>query len=110
MKPILHLTLRREPFDMILSGKKKEEYRDIKPHWKRIFSPNTIKIKGEYYKAKDVSIIFSNGYNPDRAQISVQCRGLEIAYGKSRYGGDPDEKYFVLKLGAVKRMRRRREK
>ena len=30
---ILHLTLKKEWFDMILSGEKLEEYRDIKDYW-----------------------------------------------------------------------------
>lgn len=30
---ILHLTLKKKWFDMIKSGDKREEYRDIKPYW-----------------------------------------------------------------------------
>lgn len=30
---ILQLRLKKKWFDMILSGEKKEEYRDIKPFW-----------------------------------------------------------------------------
>ena len=32
---ILHLTIKKKWFDMILSGEKKEEYREIKPYWNR---------------------------------------------------------------------------
>lgn len=32
---ILHLTLKKKWFDMILSGEKKEEYRDTKEFWLR---------------------------------------------------------------------------
>lgn len=31
---ILHLTLTKKWFDMILSGEKKEEYREITKYWK----------------------------------------------------------------------------
>jgi len=31
----LHLNLHRKWFDMILSGEKLEEYRDLTPHWKK---------------------------------------------------------------------------
>src|SRR6478609_2178429 len=30
---ILHLTLKKKWFDMIASGEKKEEYRELKPYW-----------------------------------------------------------------------------
>jgi len=30
---ILRLTIKKEWFDMIQSGEKKEEYREIKPYW-----------------------------------------------------------------------------
>ena len=30
---ILHLTLKKKYFDEILSGKKKKEYRELKPYW-----------------------------------------------------------------------------
>lgn len=32
---VLHLTLKKKWFDMIESGEKKEEYREIKPYWIR---------------------------------------------------------------------------
>ena len=30
---ILHLTLKKQWFDLILSGEKTTEYRDVKPYW-----------------------------------------------------------------------------
>jgi len=36
----LHLNLKRKWFDMILSGDKDEEYREIKPHWANILISN----------------------------------------------------------------------
>ena len=37
IKIILPLTLNKKWFDMILSGVKKEEYREIKPYWIKRF-------------------------------------------------------------------------
>ena len=31
----LQLTLKKKWFDLILSGEKKEEYREIKPYWEK---------------------------------------------------------------------------
>ena len=40
----LHLTLKKKWFDMIASGKKKEEYREIKPYWfeRLVFRPKAL--------------------------------------------------------------------
>lgn len=34
---ILELPLKKEWYDMIESGEKREEYREIKPHWSKRF-------------------------------------------------------------------------
>ena len=36
---ILHLTLKKKWFDMILSGEKTDEYREIKPYWTKRLIP-----------------------------------------------------------------------
>lgn len=48
---ILHLTLKKKWFDLILSGKKTEEYREIKPYWEK-------RLMGKTYD----KVIFRNGY------------------------------------------------
>ena len=35
---MLVLPIKKKWFDMILSGEKKEEYRDVSPYWKQRFS------------------------------------------------------------------------
>ena len=42
---VITLQIKREWFDMILSGEKKEEYREIKPYYKSRF-PTTLKVLG----------------------------------------------------------------
>lgn len=41
---ILHLTLKKEWFDMVASGEKPEEYREIKPYWQS-------RLEGKHYDA-----------------------------------------------------------
>ena len=36
-KSILHLNLKKKWFDMILSGIKTDEYREMSPYWERVF-------------------------------------------------------------------------
>ena len=86
-KKILHLTLHARWFDEILSGKKKVEYRDIKPYWeKRLF---------ENGKPKGYDLIFfRNGYSKNCRKMKVEFKGVEIR----EYEGK--EKY-AIKLGKV---------
>ena len=48
---VLHLTLKKKWFDMILSGEKKEEYREIKSYWCAQFAClNGKKLKKEQWR------------------------------------------------------------
>lgn len=97
---ILHLVLTRKWFDMIKSGEKKEEYREITPFWSRVFSHN-IKIKGKHYHPTDVHICFSLGYSKCRKQVVVSCLGLKTASGKTEWGAKENEQYYILSLGEI---------
>jgi len=77
MTDTLHLTLHRKWFDEILSGKKKIEYREIKPYWtKRLF--NSDGSRKSYTK-----IIFKNGYSKNAPEMTVELKGIEK---KDEYG------------------------
>lgn len=97
---VLHLNLTKKWFDMIASGEKKEEYREIKPFWNRIFSCY-IKIKGKYYHPSDVAICFSNGYSKGRRQMIVKCKYVKPGFGKKEWGAEPNKQYHILSLGDV---------
>jgi hypothetical protein len=114
---ILHLTLKKKWFDMIASGEKKEEYREIKSYWgKRLvgswlykaskgIDTNSVFIEGcipdfavNGFKRFDY-IHFANGYNRPRT-VNVQCLGIEMGKGKKEWGA-PDEDVFIIKLGEI---------
>jgi hypothetical protein len=99
IKPILHLNLKKKWFDMVKSGEKKEEYRNISAYWTRIFS-HYIRIKKKNYHPTDVIICFSNGYKKNRSQIFVECLHLHIGFGKPEWGAK-DKQYFILSLGKI---------
>lgn len=95
---VLHLTLKRRWFDMIASGEKKEEYREIKPYWgKRLTDQIGDK---SFYKEFDV-VYFRNGYSKHAPVIAVECKGIGIATGNPQWGAEPNIHYFVIKLGKV---------
>lgn len=99
-KPILHLNLTKKWFDMIESGKKKEEYRAISIYWCRVFSAN-IKIKGKYYHTTDVLICFSNGYAKDRKQMYAKIKSLHVGQGEEKWGAEKNVEYFVLRIEKI---------
>ena len=88
---ILHLTLKKKWFDMILSGEKKEEYREIKPYWNKRLKfasfPNTI--------------IFKNGYSKSAPTIIVEMSGLSIGKAKPEWSDNWQGDVFVIKLGNI---------
>jgi hypothetical protein len=102
----LTLVLKREWFDMIDQCIKKEEYREIKPFWDKVFGNSKvingilcIKIKGRFYRPENVIIEFVHGYVHARDKFMCHCLGLAIGHGKQEWGADPDKQYYVLKLG-----------
>ena len=85
---ILHLTLKKKWFDMIASGEKKQEYREIKPYWsKRLID-----------KKYDV-ILFRNGYHKDAPKLLIPLTRIWIGYGKTKWGAPLNKEVFILSLG-----------
>jgi len=86
MKRILHLTLKKKWFDLIASGEKKEEYRDIKDYWiNRFFDKNESIIEFD-------EIHFKNGYSKNSPFMRVEWKGLEWNNEKG---------IFIIILGKV---------
>lgn len=88
---------------MILSGEKKEEYREFKPYWMKRFKVTAKDLGVEkgweviigrhnYYD----KILFKNGYST----ILVECLGIRIGEGEQEWGA-PYEPCFIIKLGKI---------
>lgn len=111
---MLTLPIKKKWFDMILSGEKKEEYREIKPYYDsrfRIFksqSANNIfqsanLLTGEvntYEHCQDV--IFRNGYSSNSPSIKCKVK-CSKGYGKEEWGAEPNKEYYVLKILSVEK-------
>jgi hypothetical protein len=107
-KKVLHLTLKSQWFDMIESGQKKEEYRELKMYWATRLQngfPSTFGIdtatNADY---KDYNVIrFARGghFHPSLKQMDVELAGIWIGEGLREWGAEPGKKYFVLRLGKV---------
>ncbi len=99
---ILHLTLEKKWFDLIKSGKKKDEYREDKPHWdKRLVNQET----GEG-KIFDV-IKFRNGYRKDSPVMFVEFKSISFTsdkFCKPKHGEIIWPNTIVIHMGKILEM------
>lgn len=109
MKKVLVLTLKKKWFDMIESGEKKEEYREVKEYWMTRLAGvkgcgtgynYTILRDAGFNELKQVydSILFINGYSKTARRMEIECNGIIVDQGRKEWGA-PDYRVFVLKLG-----------
>ena len=105
---ILHLTLKKGWFDMIASGEKKEEYREIKPYWiKRLLNYGyedqfeAPYLTDQMIKKFDV-IEFRNGYSKNARTMRVEWMGLQIGQPSYKWFGRHEEGIiFIIQLGQI---------
>lgn len=100
---VLHLTLKRNFFDMIASDEKKEEYRELKDYWNvrlNFGELKDVKIDRYFLPRKFDYVHFVDGYNRPRS-INVKWEGIRIGTGKEEWGAEPGKEYFVIKLGEI---------
>jgi len=126
-KKLLHLTLKKEWFDLIKSGKKKQEFREFKPYWIKRFCAidyfEKSKEKPHLYfsnihgwktldkfigeidemfllKSKQyTSIIFKNGYSKNAPMFKIKCENIEIKRNIETPIGKGN--FFVINLGEI---------
>lgn len=91
---MLILPIKRKWLDMIVSGEKKEEYREIKPYYDTRFK----KIFGLAYKDKTAEIIFRNGYSKVSPEIKCKCIFKGKGTGKPEWGAEEGKEYYILEI------------
>lgn len=82
---ILNLTLKKKCFDLIASGDKVFEFREIKPYWTKRF----IDKRGNYKQFDEVH--FKNGYSKDSPFMRVEFKGISKTATT----------YYIILLGKV---------
>lgn len=87
---MLILPIKKKWFDMIVSGEKKEEYREIKPYWTKRLTKNLPMWETGLIK-------FRNGYENDRPTIICKVV-MSIRQGKEEWGAEPEKEYYVLEI------------
>lgn len=113
----LDLVLKGKPYDLIESGEKKAEYREIKPYWcKRITGlapvcpyslPSSVERKRicqktgspcvSGYDIKYDKIRFRRGYT--KRSMTYEITTMQAGYGKEEWLAPKDEMVFILNIG-----------
>lgn len=116
----LHLVLTAKWYDMIASGEKKEEYREIKPYWVNrllrvrrdfaydfdAYSDCISMLENETEHAMNVMdavytdynyVCFHRGYTNTTMTFAIKSIG--IGQGKPEWGALADRHVFIIKLG-----------
>ena len=95
----LKLVLKKQWYDMIASGKKKEEYRSIGTYWaSRLLELN--EAEGYYEYRKFDKVTFYLGYSKDRPSMTFAIKAICLANGQAAWGAEAGQRYFVIRLGA----------
>ena len=113
-KKVLTLTISKQWFDMIVAGRKNEEYREIKPYWEyRLISKQSesgdvlfdefggyFRVIGKLEYKPFTHVLFVNGYRKDSPRIEKEIESVTI--GKPKKGLCPDKwldtEFFIIKF------------
>lgn len=117
----LHLVLKRKWWDMIASGEKKEEYRDITSLYcsRLLVKGDWIYLK-QYFEYDEEKILNAVKSDTQRAHMNIrwqdydavcfhrgytnitmlyEFKGTSIGYGNPAWGAPTDKEVFIIKLG-----------
>lgn len=112
MPKTLQLSLKKNWFDMIKAGIKKEEYREIKPTYLAKFCTTIRGFESNHSNNFDVSfhlkwpeeveydtLVFTLAY-PSKSQtdkwLTFKNPKIRIGKGRPEWGAEPDKLYFVI--------------
>ena len=110
---MLILPIKKKWFDMIASGEKKEEYREIKPYWNKRFGNVFGRRIYDCYRdefvvdnsepdeflgyMKPQIILLRNGYGSNKPTIKCLVN-IIIGQGKPEWGAEPGKEYYILEI------------
>lgn len=75
-------------FDKIVSGEKKEEYRDISPYYLRRLGK---------YSNQIIELKLLNGYSSKAPYVTIKCK-VTTGEGLHEWGATKGKYYFVLQI------------
>ena len=86
---ILNLKIKKKWFDMIVSGEKTQEYREIKPYY-------TSRFRAQYD-----AVLLQNGYAKSAPWVKMEVKCIHIAYGRWQWGAPKNKPVYIIELGEV---------
>lgn len=102
---MLILPIKKQWYDMIISGEKKEEYREIKAYWERriesALDEKNFMLFIKKAPAKIYDLYIRNGYGNNKPTAKI-CAVITRGYGNPEWGAEPDKRYFIFKILSVK--------
>lgn len=108
MKKVLNLVVTKKWFDMIVSGEKNEEYREIKTYWIKRLTTNCEVMHDVFFEARYgkvlyrpyTHVLFSAGYSKNRPSIEKEIKDITI--GMPKKGLCPNkwliQSFFIIKF------------
>lgn len=111
----LTLNVKKKWFDMILSGEKKEEYREIKASFCNKFLSDDyrkpcfhnyagvkISIDNDNFPFKKyTTVTFLNGMKPLTPTIVIECKGITVGKAVPEWSDNWQGEVFIIKLGNI---------
>lgn len=88
---VLYLPLKKEWFEMIKSGEKNEEYREVKEYWKKRLSKHE-------YEYVELTLGYPKSDDFEK-RIRFKIKSIKIGTGIEHFGAEPHKLYYVIKLG-----------
>ena len=96
---MLTLPIKKKWYDMILSGEKKEEYREIKPYYTSRFT-HLMKAGPAYSPVRTVR--FRNGYSKESPSLLARIT-ISEGHGLEQWGAKRGERYYILNIRSIER-------
>lgn len=89
---MLILPIKKKWFDMIVSGEKKQEYRDIRPFY-------TVRLNrlGFIGTPIDMTVMIRNGYSVKSPSIICEVR-LHVGFGREEWGAELFKSYYCFDI------------
>ena len=96
---MLTLPIKKKWFDMIVSGEKKEEYREITRYWKRRLLETCFPVVEPGTRIFQIAI--QNGYSKNARKAILNVSGIDVGPGKPEWGAEPGKMYFIIHIRDV---------
>ncbi len=115
---MLILPIKKKWLNMILSGEKSDEYREIKPYWTvRIVhwlgfpaseTEMVLELLREQETLKAKPVVLQNGYGRNAPKVEAMCT-LSIGIGRAEWGAEQEKEYYRFHIQKFPEGLRRKE-